>query len=294
MKFLVGYSNDSSGKDALKLGVALARMTQGSLIVCHIVAKAWQSISITKIDEDYNQFLFSEAQKSLDLAKLETPEQIEAQFIARTAFSVSEGLRQTAKELSVDCIVVGGARAGLKHQFVTGTVSEELLNKMHLPLALAPKGFANNSQFEGHLTRLSCAVSGAKKSYDLAVQAGEWAELFAVPLRFVTFAVRDRDITPTAAGFDAENMVINEWREQVEHEYAQASQEWESDVPISLEIGDGATWKASICSIDWQSAEMLVIGADDVGIFKQVFIGKNAEKIIRYAPVPRLILPKST
>ena len=294
MKFLVGYSNDSSGKDALKLGAALAEMTNGMLIVCHIVAKTWHSMTLAKFDEDYDQFLCDEAQKALDDAKLSVSADIESRYIARTALSISEGLRQTAKELSVDCIVISGARIGIKGEFYSGTVADELLNQLSLPVALAPKGFSENQGFTQTLTRLSCAVSGSDQSCNLALSAGEWAEVFKVPLRFVTFAVRDRDITPTAAGFDAENMVINEWREQIEAEYAQATRHWESDVPISLEIGDGPTWKESIQSIDWQASELLIIGTTVSGIFKQVLIGKNAEKIIRYAPVPRLVLPRST
>ncbi|WP_120429585.1 universal stress protein [Acinetobacter baylyi] len=293
MKFLVGYSNDSSGKDALKLGVALTEMTQGKLIVCHIVAKTWHNIALAKFDEDYDQFLCDEAQKALDDAKLTVPSHIEARYIARTALSISEGLKQTAKELSVDCMVISGARIAIKGQFFSGTVADELLNQLSLPVALAPKGFAKNQGFTSPLTRLSCAVSGSDQSCNLAVSAGEWAEIFNVPLRFVTFAVRDRDITPTAAGFDAENMVINEWREQIEAEYAQATQHWESDLPISLEIGDGPTWKESIQSIDWQASELLIVGTTTSGIFKQVLVGKNAEKIIRYASVPRLVLPRS-
>ena len=77
MKFLVGYSNDSSGKDALKLGVALAEMTQGKLIVCHIVAKTWHNIALAKFDEKYDPFLCDEAQTALDDAKLTVPEHVE-------------------------------------------------------------------------------------------------------------------------------------------------------------------------------------------------------------------------
>lgn len=293
MKFLVGYSNDSSGNDALKLGVALAEMTGGSLVICHIVAKTWRNMTIAKIDEDYDQFLYEEAQKSIDTAKQAVPEHIDARYIARTSLSISEGLKQTAKEVSADCIVMSSAKIGVKGQFYSSTVGDELLNQLTLPIALAPKGFSSNSTFVAPLTRLSCAVSGSDHSCALAVSAGEWAEAFNVPLRIVTFAVRDRDITPTAAGYDAENMVINEWRHQIQSEYEKAVSSWESDVPISLEIGDGSTWKESIQSLEWENSEMLVIGSSMSGILKQVFVGKNAEKIVRYASVPRLILPRS-
>lgn len=290
MKFLVGYTNDSGGKDALKLGIALAEMTQGSLVVCHIVPKLNHATVTAKIDQDYNQFLYEQAQKSIDKAKHEVPSRLEAEYIARTATSISQGLKQTAHDISADCIVIGSAKMAVKGQFITGSVASELLNHIKLPVALAPKGFHQNHNFESQLSRVSCAVSGTQRSYELAVNASEWAELFGVALRFVTFAVRDRDITPTAAGFDAENIVINEWRDQITTQYQQFMQQWDSDVDISLEIGDGDTWKKSIRSVGWHASELLIIGLNDAGRFKQMFVGKNAEKIIRYAFVPRLII----
>lgn len=291
MKFLVGYATDASGKDALRLGVALAEMAQGSVVVCHIVSKL-SSNSTAKIDEDYSEFLYEEARKSLDKAKLEIPSSLEAQFISRTANSVGEGLKQTAHDISADCIVIGSAKTAVKGQFMSGSVANALFTDVTLPVALAPKGFAKNQVFDNQLSRVSCAVSGSKKSYDLAVNAAEWAEIFNVPLRFVTFAVRDRDITPTAAGFGAENIVINEWRDQIISEYERNMQQWDSDVPISLEIGDGDTWKHSIRSVGWHASELLIVGVNNAGIFKHVLGGKHVQKIIRYAFVPRLVIPR--
>ncbi|KAA8734785.1 universal stress protein [Acinetobacter qingfengensis] len=294
MKFLVGYSNDASSKDALRLGISLAEMTSGSVVICQIVVRSLQGLALSKIDEDYNQFLCDQAQHNLEQARNHVPAGITANYITHTALSISDGLVQTARDISADCIVVGGARSGKKGQFYSGMVAGDLLNHARLPIALAPRNFYKNETFQTPLGRLSCAFSGSDRATHLAVDASEWAEIFQVPLRFVTFAVRDRDITPTAAGFDAENMVINEWREQIEAKYKELRQSWDSDVPISFEIGEGATWQESIRSIDWQASELLIIGSGRSGILQRVFVGNHAEKIIRHATVPRLILPASS
>ena len=188
MKFLVGYLNNASGKDALKPGINLAQMLQGELVVCQILPKRGKKSS--KIDDDCYDFLYDQAQKSFETIKPEVPPHLDIQYVIRTTDSASGGLLQTA------------------------------------------------------------------------------------------------------AGFDAENIVINEWREQIEATYHQVMQSWYSPVPISLEIGDGDNWKKSIQSIDWHPNEMLVIGFNKGEVLKHFLSSKNVEKILRYAFVPRLVLPR--
>lgn len=292
MKLLVGYLNNSIGKDALKLGVALADRLKGELVVCQILPPQMQGNKSTTIDDAYYEFLQLEVKKSLDKAKLDVPDHIAAHYIIRTAESPAQGLRQTASDIAADCIVIGSDNIAVNGEFVAGSVTQHLLNNLNVPLALAPKNFHKNNSFDGHLTRLSCAVSGSKKSYNVAATANEWAARFAVPLRFVVFGVSDTDITPTAAGFDAENIIINEWRDQIKAEFDRAMQQWEGDVPVSLEVGDGDNWKKSIRSVSWSPNEILMIGYKKRERVKHLFVKPTLDNIIRYAFVPRLIVPQ--
>ena len=99
-------------------------------------------------------------------------------------------------------------------------------------------------------------------------------------------------VTRWSCAKDFPNIVINEWREQIEGNYHQAMQSWYSPVSISLEIGDGDNWNKSIQSIDWHPNEMLVIGFNKGEVLKHFLSSKNVEKILRYAFVPRLVLPR--
>lgn len=292
MKLLVGYLDNATGKDALKLGILLAKQLQGELVVCHILPRYGKGKKSGKVDESYHQFLYQEAQKALDKVKAQIPDNLDTQYVIRTADSPSDGLRLTASDISADCIVLGSGKMAINGEFLAGTVAHDLLRNLSLPLALAPKGFHKNQAIDEHIVRLSCAVSGSRHSYELAENAAEWAAMFDVPLRFVTFGVRDTDITPTAAGFDAENIIINEWRDQLQADFDHATEHWESDVPISLEIGDGDNWKKSIRSVTWSPNELLVIGFKKPEKLKQLFASHDFDKIVRYAFVPRLVLPR--
>ena len=292
MKLLVGYLDNAIGKDALKLGIVLAEMLKSELVICQILPKPAKAKKSSKVDEEYHQFLHEEAKKSLDKVKLEVPSHIDSQYVIRCADSPAQGLLQTAKDMYADIIVIGSDKMALNGEFILGKVTQYLLNHATIPSALAPKGFHKNHGFSEKITRLSCAISGSKKSYELAETAAEWAAMFDVPLRFVTFGVRDTDITPTAAGFDAENIIINEWRDQLQAGFDHATEHWESEVPISLEIGGGDNWKKSIRSVTWSPNEILLIGFNKPEKLKHLFTSHDFDKIVRYGFVPRLVLPR--
>ena len=110
-----------------------------------------------------------------------------------------------------------------------------------------------------------------------------------MPLRLVTFVVRDKQMYPTGAGYDAEQFVSNVLREQARD--AQTTLLAGQD-GLSAEIADGPTWKAAFESLDWQDGEVLVLGSSKLGPLLRVFLGSNARKIVHNSPMPCLILPR--
>jgi nucleotide-binding universal stress UspA family protein len=101
--------------------------------------------------------------------------------------------------------------------------------------------------------------------------------------------VRDKQMYPTGAGYDAEQFVSNVLREQARD--AQTAL-LAGQAGLSAEIADGASWKAAFESLDWQDGEVLVLGSSKLGPLLRVFLGSNARKIVHNAPVPCLILPR--
>jgi hypothetical protein len=87
MKYLVGFSADQSGLEALQLAAVLARTTRGSLVVCTLVPEAWDHPSLARIDQEYASFLYEYADRALANARAELPADIQADFIARSVRS---------------------------------------------------------------------------------------------------------------------------------------------------------------------------------------------------------------
>ncbi len=288
-RYLVGYSADKGGCEALRLGAMLARSAGGSVVVATILPETWDHPSPAMVDVEYVQFLERHAGKTLTSAKAEMPDDVPAEYLHYHAESASAGLLALAEELQVDAIVLGSSRKAPMARFQEGTVATEILRSARIPVALAPRGYLAPQE---RLSGVTCAVATSSDSTALAHKAGEIAEGFHVPLRLATFIVRDRQMYPTGAGYDVENLVSNKFRSQAQTMHDQIRANWpRADLPETV-LGDGRTWKEAVGALDWQPCELLIIGSSRLGPLMRVFVGSNSGKILRHAPVPRMIVPR--
>ena len=290
MKYLVGYSPDQGGREALALAAVLARSCGGALVVCTVIPETWGHPSMARVDAEYAAFLETNAKKALAKAKAALPKGIEAQFITRAAPSGHEGLEGTAADVSADCIVLGSARKASLGRFAEGHVTSALLRSARVPVALAPRGYAPPAG--ARIKRLTCAFSGADESFAAARRSAEIAGQYKVPLRLATFVVRDKQMYPTGAGYDAENMVSNQMRRQAQDAQARATANWAAPVKVSTAIGDGRDWKTAIASIGWENQEVMAVGSSGLGPILRVFVGSNSGQILHNAATPVLMLPR--
>ena len=290
MKYLVGYSADQGGSEALALGLLLASSSGGSLVVCSIVPETWGHPSMARVDAEYARFLDQHAKKVLEKARTQVGKRAPADFIARSAPSVREGLFATAAETGAAMIVLGSARAARLGRFLEGSVTNDVLRSAPVPVALAPRGYAPGPRSRAR--RISCAFSASPESRRTAKTAADLCATLQVPLRLLTFVVRDRQMFPTGVGYRAENMVANQWRTQALAAQKAAITVLPSRPPVTGAIADGKTWKAALESVPWKDGDMITVGSSSIGPLLRVFLGSNAVKIIRNATVPCIILPR--
>jgi len=290
MKYLVGYTADHGGREALALGILLARSSGGSIVVGTMLPATGGHPSMARVDPEYASFLDQHARKSLDKARAMVGKQVPAEFISRSAPSAREGLFSTASDISADVLVLGSARRAPAGRFVVGSVTASVLHSAPLPVALAPCGYAPDPT--AGLRRITCAFSAAPASAGTVRSAVSLCEKYKVPLRLVTFVVRDRQMYPTGAGYKAENMVSNQWRTQAVAAQKKTIAELSLTPDATGAIADGTTWKAAFASLPWKDAEIVAVGSSNLGPLLQVFLGSNAAKIVNNAPVPCIILPR--
>jgi nucleotide-binding universal stress UspA family protein len=285
MKCLVGYSPDRGGREALDLGIVLASSSGGSLVVVTIVPETWGHPSMARVDAEYAAFLEQYADKSLEKARARVAQRAPAEFVSRAAPSAREGLFAAAEEAGADCIVLGSARSAR----LEGGVTSGVLHSAPVPVALAPRGYAPGPRTR--LRRITCAFSGAPEAADTARAVRELCAKLKLPLRLLTFVVRDRQMYPTGVGYQIENVVANRWRSQAIAAQKQVIAALPATPPVTAAVADGKDWKAVFAAVPWKDGEMVAVGSSGIGRLLRVFLGSNAAKIVHNAPVPCLVLP---
>lgn len=288
---LVGYTQDASGQDALALGRLIARHSETRLVVCTVVPEAWAHPSLGAVDQEYATYLNEHAQETLESARAALEGVPNVEYLRHAAKSVTTGLSEAAAQTGADVIVLGSSHSGSSGRLSLGSMSSELLHLSSLPVALAPRDYAD--QVGQQITRLNCAYAGTEVSNSTVLEALRFASLLGVPLRLVAFAVRDRQMYPSLAGFKAENMIVDAWRERTGAALERLKEQLAGVTPpISSVMADGEGWDAALNSVEWQPGDVLALGSSRMGVLKRVFLGSNASKIMRSAPVPVLVLPK--
>ncbi|THF70693.1 universal stress protein [Deinococcus sp. Arct2-2] len=293
---LVGYAADQAGAEALVLGRLLTGQGTGQLIVCTIVPEVWNHPTLSAVDQEYANYLDEHAQETLAsawslLEGMEGVPPIQVQYLKHAAKSTTVGLSEAAAQAGADVLVVGSARAGVSGRLSLGSVSSEILHSSGLAVALAPQGY--DLAPGQRVTRLSCAYAGTEVSNSTVLEALRLAGSLGVPLRVVAFAVRDRQMYPSLAGYKAENMIVDAWRERTKAALERLQEQLAGhSPPISVALADGESWEEALGQVDWHPGEVLALGSSRMGVLARVFLGSNASKIIRASPVPVLVLPK--
>jgi nucleotide-binding universal stress UspA family protein len=290
MKYVVAYSPDSGGRAA----IALARLFAGtegiSFVVCTITPATWGYPSQARVDQEYSDFLKSHATAVLDEARQSLGEDVDAEYVTRSARSITEGIIELGTELGAGLVILGSARGGPLGRFTLGGVTDSLLHSSPVPVALAPRGYRPPKGTR--LQRVTCAYVGPSPAPTLAV-ATTLAQRHGVPLRLVTWAVRDRQMYPSLVGLQSELLVEQEWRTEAEAAQRAALAELPEELTGTAELARGTNWDDAFDAVHWEDGEMLVIGSSRLGLGR-IFLGTDSNKIVRSSPVPTVLAPGTT
>lgn len=293
MTIIVGHGTDERGGAAINLGVMLARSSDDDLVVACVVPAPWVP-GMARIDSEYRSALDEIADRALDEARTSLPAGVSASFVRHSARSAPVGLLELAEKYAADVVVLGSSSAGVFGHVALGSVSDRLLHSSPVPLALATRGF--RSRPGATVTRVTVAYGETSRAESLVVAAGSVAARLRAALRIASFAVWTRPEYPTSLGTDSEDLVMQEWTENVKQAASAAlAQVHElAEVPHDVEtvIGRGRSWVEAIEDVGWSEGDVLVIGSSELGPAARVFLGSRATKILRQSPVPVIVVPR--
>lgn len=284
MSYLVGYAPDRSGADALAVGRMMALAGGVPLTVCIVTPETWGYPSPAAVDAEYKVFLDEYARKALARARSLLGPQVTADYVTVAADNAAKGLSRVANERNAFLTIIGSARDGKKMRASLGSTASGVLAGTRCPTVVAPLGYAANAP--RRLERVTCAYSDDRQGEATLSIAVELARRHEVPLRLVTFVVRDNQMYPSNVGYDMENVVANAWRRQAAEAQKAALCTLPAGVEGSCAIGDGPDWKRAIEGVGWAWGDVLVAGAHHEQGLSAFLFGSAFTRLMRYASVP--------
>jgi nucleotide-binding universal stress UspA family protein len=293
MTIVVGIAPDGRDRAALHLAGMLARSAGDDLVLCATVPVPWPP-SPARVDAEYRAYLERTANKALNEARARLPAEVPATLLVHHARSAAVGLLELADQHEASLIVVGSSPTGVFGRVALGSVADRLVHSSPLPVALPPRGY--RCKAAARVTRVTAAFGGPDGADDLVVAAAGVAAQVGASLRIASFAVRPRPPYTAAVGREADHAMITQWVQDIEAA-SRATLERVGDLPaapreLETVVGYGERWDEALEDIDWHDGDVLVVGSSSLGPVARVFLGSRASKIVRYSPVPVVVVPR--
>jgi nucleotide-binding universal stress UspA family protein len=290
MTIIAGFSSSRLGSAPLNLAAQLSRTTGEKVIATAIVERALPA-GIDPIEDEYQGYISAQAAASLQRVVDGTGGE-GVSLTVHESTSIPTGLMELVEEHDADLVVVGSSSSGLLGRVALGSVTEWLVHRAAVPVAIAPRGYPLSPV---PIKRLTVAYGGAADVVGLIRSSAELARQWSVRLRIASFTVRPPTTFGGSIERSAENLVIQQWTRKTMSAALKQLNEARTNVAIpdvDVVMGAGTDWGEAVDDIAWESGDMLLLGSGAAGPMAQVFLGSAASKILRHAPVPAMILPR--
>lgn len=255
---IVGYTDDSGGRDALALGTAITQVTGGELTVAAIYPPGSPGLAV-------------EARAVLANAAVSL-EDVPAEFMAFESRGAGRGLAVLASRIRADLVVAGSAGGGPHGRIQLGSTTDHLLHLSPEAVMLAPAGYVPPAA----PARLTLAYVHRPQCDTAVEQVAHAALRLGVPLRLITFDLRTED--PGRLRDDLALAVRQAWED--------------TGIEAEAEVTEGHDVAAAVTAAEWLPGELLVCAASEDAQPHRVFIGESAMKLLRAAPCPVAVLPR--
>lgn len=282
MRYVVGYSANARGRDAVNLAVSLARGRGAALDLVVAIPEPGPFNAAHAPAAGYDSYLHQQAAEWLDEALALVPADVPAKAHIRSGESDAQTLIDACDEFGADMLIIGATSNGLFKRFTVGSVAGALLHAATVPVALAPHGYHRREA----LTRVSCGLGdrpGAEELLDFAVSMAVNRQ---VPLRVVSLLTLDEggaaDAADTARDYAGKHLAA-----ALPADASGAAPAVKADVVVA----QGRSVEEAVDRLDWEDGEILLIGSSRLARSRSIFLGSTANRILRALPVPMIVVP---
>lgn len=216
------------------------------------------------------------------------PDSITAHVLIRAAESEAEGILAAAAETGAELIIVAPRTHLLGRSL--GSVASALLHSSPVPVLLATRRHGDpdgDHQWAG-AARVTAFLGTREGAEAVAATAARLAQRRHVPLRIVSLvslAEQGSASVHDAGGPGPEDRVALV-REVIEDIAGRAALSCEVLVLPGQDIDD------AIATVPWQRDDLALLGSSRLGGHR-LFLGSTAYKVVRSAPVPVVVVPRT-
>jgi nucleotide-binding universal stress UspA family protein len=283
-RIVVGYDGSDGARDALALAELLRGAGGAVIVACvHPMARfphgaEWESAARARAREIADEVVG----RLGDSADWREPRAVPGK-------SPAQGLHDLAEERGADLVVVGSSHNARHGRTRAGGVGERLLNGSPCPVAVAPKGFREET---GEPRVVGLAVDGSAEA-EFAMREG------AALARSYEAAVRLLCVVPTTEHWVSPPARAARDPQELERYQRQALREMLDDLARRLPVELRAEprlleGRASAALIDEaeRGVHLLVMGSRGYGPFARTLLGATAVEVLGDAPCPVLVVPR--
>jgi nucleotide-binding universal stress UspA family protein len=286
MKIVVGVQPDSGGDDAVAVAEALAATMRADLVLTHVHPTPWRAHNEAVVDAEWRAYLTEQARAALNRAAARLGGSVQHEQRVHAHTSSGRGLSEVAEVVGASLIVVGSAAGGEAGRLNGGSTSDQLLHGASVPVLLVPAGAAATAATQWLPSRVTVAYQRSIDSDEALRAAVQMCRRTGAPLRLETLVVYPPKLLSTFQN------ALDELRSDARVWLDEALTEAPFSTRLSAEIAEGEDIEDAIAAVDFAPDEVLVCGSGAAGPLRRVFLGDTAQKILRAATVPVLVVPR--
>ncbi|MDO3636980.1 universal stress protein [Mycolicibacterium arseniciresistens] len=284
MHLTVGYLATPTGDDGVALASALARTFDAAVDVVLVVREEMPDGSPGR--SEYQRLLVERGEEWVSQAvDALAAKGVSAGSTVTVGESFAQSLLQFAEEKSSDLIVVGGARDGFFGGHTIGPVTGALLHSSPIPVALAPRGYAEDP--DDDIAAITAAVPTRPGDDNPLPFALTLASAAGLPIRMLSLV-------------SAENLAEAESVKEVrqfqiaaaEENLAVAARALPDAPEIESLVAEGMTLESALKKLRWDDGALLVVGSSRFAAPRRIFLGSTAARILAGVDVPVVVVPR--
>lgn len=284
MHLTVGYLATPTGDDGIALASALARTFDATVDVVIVVREELPDGHPGRAE--YQQMLVARGEQWV--AKAVASLQADGATAGSTVIvgeSFAQELVEFAESKTSDLIVVGGARDGFFGRHTIGPVTGALLHISSIPVALAPRGYAEDP--DESITAVTAAVPtrpGDDNPLPFTITLASAAGLRVRMLSLVSAE------NLAEAGSAKEVRALQ--RAAAEENLGVAARALPDAPEIESLVADGMTLESALKKLKWDDGDLLVVGSSRFAAPRRIFLGSTASRILAGVDVPVIVVPR--